>query len=563
MFFRLKPETEIHSDYNKLKSNTFFGKIKKANGKFILFDPTDSTAPEYIVNNTNQILIAYKIYKLKPKRDIQTAGIYQLTSNLEYRFHDTSYEIPNDRNVVRDIKSNLNINTEDLIEDTSAIPLYSDKYYKIKDSNIEIYGNRYIDFIFNDTHGIVEKQRPVKVKDLTIDLNHLMKVSMTDVLELVSKSLDGKWSMTRTKDINFKSDHLAEQIRTRYAMFDRPTNGLSNVIIDSFVPRMLYRSKFNIPSAIANMNPPKTAVAISPWFASMFGVKQMEIEQLCRILGYDKRDIKQLFDKVKKKQYTICFIGYGGTNVNTIHWLSKMANMTHSINIFDETIVYEPEEAEISNLLRFPLNPLEVEKISPKSTRTIDNAKHLSSKLSMLGHQLDRITKGQVETYPFFYKRGMNAKVHSNQYKKDDNGTILRDENRNVIHEILAAPKTIIYGAPGIATRTVLSEYGNFISATHGDADCRLDLNPHQDQELQVESYGVIQLGGFFMNQLRLAIGFLETLADDNFDPQAKDVTLMEYSFNGQSVKQTDRTYNFQLDFDGLVLTEDQANQNT
>ena len=123
--------------------------------------------------------------------------------------------------------------------------------------------------------------------------------------------------------------------------------------------------------------------------------------------------------------------------------------------------------------------------------------------------------------------------------------------------------KKIIYGAPGIQTREELSKFGHFISATHGDNGCRLDLNPKQESEIQVESYGIIQLAGFYMNQLRIAIGFLEVLANPLFDPTQQDITLLEYEFNGEAVKQADRNYKFQLDFDGLVLTEELANANT
>ena len=363
------------------------------------------------------------------------------------------------------------------------------------------------------------------------------------------------WGQTQSKTFGFKKNYLADQIRVRYAMMDRPSSGLSNVVLDSFIPRCLYKSNFNLEEAKEILNAPKTSVCISPWFASMFGIKQMEISQLCKILGYDKQDIKLLFDKVKAKQKSICFIGYGGTNVNTIHWLSELSKYTHSINVFKEVEVFEPEVAEISNLLRFPINPYSVNKTQTYSESNKNmHSKSLGSKLTMLEEQLTRLTYKNVS----IKHSKLELKQDSSAYAMAYESTLNRINNeRNYEHEV--KDDWVIYGAPNISTRQTLSKYGNFISATHGDESCRLDLNPAQDAQLQVESYGIIQLSTFFMNQLRLAIGLLETLARNDIDFKAQDQTLLEYSFDGQAVNQTDRNYNFQLSHSGLVLTEEQA----
>lgn len=388
-----------------------------------------------------------------------------------------------------------------------------------------------------------------------INRSHLRSVGMQTIIEQFFERVT--WSNVMSRTFDFKTDHLSEQIRIRYAMMDRPSSGLSNPVLDSFIPRMLYRAKFNTHIAKTYLNAPKTSCCISPWFANMFGLKQIPVEQLCRILGYDRKDIRRLFDDVKKQNKSILFIGYGGTNVNTIHWIDEMAKLTNSINVFNEVFVLEPESAEVSNLLRFPLDPSRV--VRHNSEYRFNN----KSKLNLLGSQFSTLTKkGIVNAHSMFYSpTDRNATAHNRSYIKAEDGSFLRDENGSTIEEIIAKPNFIIYGAPGISTRHELSKYGNFISATHGDASCRLDLNPAQDAELQVESYGIIQLGTFFMNQLRMAIGFLEVLANPNIDYQAKDVTLLEYSFDGIAKKTTDCSYNFQLNFNGLVLTEAQANQ--
>ena len=377
-----------------------------------------------------------------------------------------------------------------------------------------------------------------------------------------------RWSSTRTKSVNFIADYLTTQIRVRYAMFDRPRNGLSNVVVDSFIPRLLVASKMNVVAACRNANFPATAVTISPWFANMFGIKQMSPEQMARFVGYTPAMIKDLFAKVKRKNWAITFIGYGGTNVNTLHWLTELANMTHTVSPFKYVEIYENDNTDISNLLRFPKDP---------GTAIQNNFGR--NKLSLLTGELETLSRLKPDYQRRYYnparphygqrdfiKRTPVYEELTDAQKEDEaagrwvNRRRLMDENHEYVYEVEHTDeKHIYYGAPNIETRVALSEVGNFISATHGSNDCSLHLNPTQDTELQVESYGMIQLASFFMNQMRMAIGLLETLADDNFNPAEKDKPLMEFSFDGIAKKPTDRNYNFQLDFAGMMLDENDA----
>ena len=61
------------------------------------------------------------------------------------------------------------------------------------------------------------------------------------------------------------------------------------------------------------------------------------------------------------------------------------------------------------------------------------------------------------------------------------------------------------------------------------------------------------------MNQLRMAIGLLETLAN-KVDLEQVDTQLFQYAFDGKSKLPTDKSYNFQLDVhSGAVSTETEA----
>ena len=351
-------------------------------------------------------------------------------------------------------------------------------------------------------------------------------------------------------------------------MFDRPRNGLSNVIIDSFVPRLLVASKLLTGHAKEIANFPSTAVTLSPWFSSMFGVRQMPLSQMCKFLGYEMADIKDLFRRVKAKDWSVTFIGYGGTNVNTLHWLSKLAQETHTIKPFKYIDIFENDNTDVSNLLRFPKDPSS----SVMSSRN-------KNKLNMLQGELETLSRLKPVTKKCYFKvqephygiknfvsRSLKYVPYTEaQEEQVKNGGYVHrareiDANGNSVYSVKHTGEAhVFYGAPNIQTRVELSEIGNFISATHGSNDCSLHLNPTQDTELQVESYGMIQLGGFFMNQLKMAIGLLETLADSNFDPTEKDKPLMTFEFDGIAKKRCDRTYQFQMNFAGNMLDEADA----
>ena len=331
------------------------------------------------------------------------------------------------------------------------------------------------------------------------------------------------------KKLNFVEDHIKPNILARYAMFQRPTNGLSNVITDSFMPKLMYQYNFDFNKILDKANLPSTAVVISPWFANLFQIKQIKIEQMLRIIGYTKKDIKNLLIKVKRRELEMLFVGYGGTNVNTIHWLTEMCTLTHTIKLFKTVTVMEPDTLETSNLLRFPKDPEAL-----KSTEYIRINKN--SKLNLL-------TNYELKTL--------------SRMKPEITNSRLRDFNiRSYVKE-----DTVIYGAPSLGTRDMLSRQNvRFISATHAGNTAYLHLNPTQDTDIQVETYGLIQLSVFFMNQLKLAAGLLETLANEEINLHEKDIELMNYTFSQKDSLTTDRQYNFQLDHDGLMMDEETAN---
>lgn len=413
----------------------------------------------------------------------------------------------------------------------------------------------YITYVYENPGSIISKemlnlgqyQNNISIYNPITQLRKSIDFYSRDLILVETPLEEGMtWSNIRKRTLQFSGDHLLEQIRTRYAFFNRPTNGLSNIIIDNYAPKLMYNTKFN-PTALSTVNLPKTIYAISPWFAQYFGAQQVPTEQLCRILGYDIATLKQMVTKIKHRQYSITFIGYGGTNVNTIHWLTEIMKITQSVNLFKFIEIFEPDTAEVSNLLRFPKNPY-IENLRSSTTHVSSN-----SKLKLLEPaELSLLSKEK----PLLSGR----RVDGNSLPYGSKGTYY-DYNRS---PRISRPKDnhIYYGAPNIETRASFENVGHFISATHSGNEAHLWLNPTQDTDLQVESYGLIQLTPFFMNQLRLAIGLMEILCLEDLDLTAKDQCLLEYSFDGVPRLSTNKTYNFQLgEHNGNVATETEAAQ--
>lgn len=372
-----------------------------------------------------------------------------------------------------------------------------------------------------------------------------------------------------------------QQILTRYAMFDRPLSGEKNVIVDSFFPAYyLKKFKNNIYEEF-----PVTAAAISEFAADVMQVPLVPRQDLIEMLGYKISDIKRLLLDVKRKSLTLHMIGLGGTNSNTLYWLLEFCKLTNTPNLFDQLVIQENDRLSIDNMLRMPMSPLrhiqplvyprpvyqldsllllaqqeigycQYNKMTPEQIRLahqhIMNAsshsfqKHIS-KLLDKKHQISKL--GLVTTN-HQYLSVKRLKLSFYYYHSNDNHLCLEYPTRPNYHTIPI--NTIFYGAPDIATRQEMAATGKMlITATHGDNDATLSLNPSQDSTLQVETYGVIRLGPFFMNQIRLAIGLLETLASDQ-DLHEQNKTLLDYSYTDANSKCA-RTWKVQQLHDGLL----------
>jgi hypothetical protein len=324
------------------------------------------------------------------------------------------------------------------------------------------------------------------------------------------------------------ADIIADKIKVRYAEITEATMGSKNMVVDAFYPTYVRQS-------LISQNPrrqplSKKCSAISPFIANELNVYNVQIDDLTKMLGYTKKNLKDLLESLKTKHLDLALVGLGGTGMNFMHWATELANYTNSINIFQNIQIYDADTVDITNIFRFPqiLNPERA-----YYNDTIYKIDMLPS-TSILAHNIGKSS--------YFIEFRHLVKSDGSLYN--------------------LAKDYIFYGAPDIKTREMLHSIPGirFISGTHGDNDCQLYIKPEQDSELQIESYGMINLSVFFMNQLRLTIEFLTLLASN------KDLTqtelVFEYSFDKEYSEGNiyhgglNRTYNFPIQRESVIDQE-------
>lgn len=325
---------------------------------------------------------------------------------------------------------------------------------------------------------------------------------------------------------------VADKIKTRYAEISEATFGSQNMVVDAFYPTYVRQSLTNRHFA---PNLSKKVSCISPFLAKELNCFQIPIEDLIRMLGYSKIQLKTILESVKAKNLELVLVGLGGTGMNFMHWATELCNYTNSINVFESIYIYDEDKIDLTNLFRFPM------------ILDASNMYHMTNTNS-LPYKLDCINRDTIlsRTRMTFNHEFITINTLS------DNGTYIRPYWKN----------KILYGAPDIQTREMFSTLSElqFVSATHGNDDCQLYIKPPQDSNMQMESYGMINLSVFFMNQLKMTIAFFELL--NSSEDLTVSSLIMDYSFakeyaNGNIIRSgLNRTYNFPINEHNFVDQE-------
>ena len=357
---------------------------------------------------------------------------------------------------------------------------------------------------------------------------------------------------------------LEEDIRLRYAMFDRPLSGKVNPIVDSYMPKYMIDS-MNINTENINTEKlPKTSFAISEFFAKENGVRQLPFKYMLQILNITDKELRRMVLDTKRQELDFVFVGCGGQGSNTYYWLTKICEHLNIVNLFKNVYAYDEDLVDLSNILRFPfhINDVKFNNFQMYKSQIIDRNSILSKNV------FQNVSKiNPVKYYNDHYKYYEHITEEFNEYTlvTNDRYSVLKYCKEKRVDNIITyhykpekQEKTIFYGAPDLQTREDFNEARlNLINATHGNDDCSLILNPTINGDIQVEGYGVIRLTSFFFNQLAMTIALLRFLADPNEDKWNQSGEIFNFNFkdfmDSEERGHADIVLNFQLEHNGLL----------
>ena len=367
---------------------------------------------------------------------------------------------------------------------------------------------------------------------------------------------------------------MREAIEQRYAMFNSPLGyGIKNMVLDSYMPKLLTRYSTNVNNfEYENFlrNKPKTAYVISEAFAEKFNLQQLPFKYMLDILGISKKKLKRIMLDVKKKKYKLALIGAGGTGMNFIYWAEKILEEVELINIFTDMIIVDHDNIEFHNLLRFPMN-LDRANLFRENLYGNDHVETemILSKAMIASKFVKRLSKNviaKVHDYNPLYNKYIIKRIFRTKEKR--NRSHNDEQNYNVKYfeeEDVAIPANnmILYGAPDLETRQKIKDLEAkgikipFIAGLHGGSECELFLRPDTNQDLQIESYGIIVLTNFFFNQLAMTIRFLEYLAyeysEDAEPGQIWKFDFQEFVEDGKAGEPDGKVINYQLQHNGTI----------
>lgn len=325
-------------------------------------------------------------------------------------------------------------------------------------------------------------------------------LSTNDFIAFSVYNKDGKHYSHPVIDSYSFETHLCTQIYTRYYRPDIIENSIyhgAKTVMDTFVPFLAINSVSDQTGFSVNS---QNMVAISPLTADFLNIPRIPLSTLLtKVLSHDLDYIKNLLLSIKQLNLTVVFAGTGGTGINTICWLSELCSYFGISDLFYDVHVFEKDFVDFSNIFRFPL-PLSM--FTSITSPTLHKTELVKRQLKTLSNCV------------YFHDRFIET--------LDDLPTIL-------LNGTIAADNVVFYGAPSITNRNFLSSLGSFISATHANNTASLYINPIADDSLQVETYGLIQLNSFFINQISMAIGFLEILSTNQYKNQ--DFHYADYTF--------------------------------
>lgn len=255
-----------------------------------------------------------------------------------------------------------------------------------------------------------------------------------------------------------------------------------NTIADSLLPTFIAKKiKEENPFAVINRNYIVQTPCLSERTAKLMGSQLIPTQDIITMLGHTKTEIGKLLQTVKNKSLKIHVIGAGGTGSNFIWWLTKLCQLTGKKHIFENFNVYDDDAFDVINMIRIPFIPSEATSDAPMKVDIIPK------ECQIIGKRFNK------------YQARFNTINAHNDHK------------------------TVLYGAPDLETRAELSRSGlRFIAGTHKDDEYQLIENPEIDTDIQIETYGKVNVSVFFLNQIMMTIDFLKYLANTDLEEEQR-----------------------------------------
>ncbi len=286
-------------------------------------------------------------------------------------------------------------------------------------------------------------------------------------------------------------------------------------IIDTLVPSATIQSLNN---QHLNVDIPENAVALTQSASDFFNVRQLSIEEAIELTGNKVEDIVKTIKAVKKKNFNLLLIGFGGSGTSFDYWGRKLVELAKEEDVFNIVFAFDDDELDTTNMPRIPFS------ITKNETKKV---KHFPS--SEVRFNSNEENEGESHSV-FDMEKAIGLvdsktakKIFSKEALEKYADIIYPEEDGNKTDQL--AHKTIAYGAPDIADREWIGKIMPFYSATHRDNRCSLVMNPTGEAELMVETYGKINVGTFALNQLSMVIEFFKDIAKKSKDTRKWDKT--------------------------------------
>lgn len=234
-------------------------------------------------------------------------------------------------------------------------------------------------------------------------------------------------------------------------------------------------------------------LTISPFLAKMMGTSSIPFNKFLSIADINMKLVKENFKKIKKKNMDIVIVGYGGMNLNVVHFMSLLAYRVGVDQPFNFLCAMDKDFVSTDNLPRFykDLTGLKFE-------------------------MFDRLRK----VYTFDEKNLAKSILVDTEFIDNQYLEYLKRELEN----------PVFFGAPDFDTRKMLEDE-NFLFAGHGGDSVVLYKNPKVDSDLTSETYGTVNLASFFINILKVTEATISELANG---VENRDIDTKLFGFNSK-----------------------------